>query len=443
MGNCACGEKKGKRSNHVSADQQAKINEATHQIKAQIKEDIAEAVKEAEEAEEAEAEGEEVPPEVKKEAKRKAKKAKKRASKLETLDRARGVEAMTLNDYNTAIRRLQSVTGEDPTNPGMKITLPEGLEWMTAMLEVMWPSIKVYVEKTFRESLQDMTSQMVEWYGITCQIEEFDLGDSSPGFGPISARKVKGIDGKEDGGVEINLGITYRSDMTLKMNTSAGVIGIQNLDFLGTLFIWLRPFVDEMPLVGGIEFAFVNPPTLELDYTGFTGRVLELAGLKGKVRSYVNDFLASWMLVPNMISIPMHPSVDVAKLKCPPPEGIMRLHVVGAVNLPGADWGGGVDPYIEIRVGAQCFKTKTVRNSKCPVWNETHDFLVYNQEQWVSINVYDSDHVTSDDVIGRYAPMHLPIHPNPEQRDAFACEPSLQTAQSRGPPNKGRSPHHR
>eukprot|EP01061_Rhynchopus_euleeides_P007705 TRINITY_DN16779_c0_g2_i1.p1 TRINITY_DN16779_c0_g2~~TRINITY_DN16779_c0_g2_i1.p1 ORF type:complete len:1538 (+),score=695.46 TRINITY_DN16779_c0_g2_i1:168-4616(+) len=412
MGNCACGEKKPKRSNHISADQQAKINETSHQVKTMIKEDVKAAVEEAakmeEEAEEAEKEGKEPPkPEEKKAAKRRAKKAKKRATKLETLERARKVEAMTLNDYNTAIRRLQSVTGEDPTNPGMKITLPEGLEWMTAMLEVLWPSIRNYCETTFRESLQDMTSQFVEWYGMTCQLEEFKLGESSPGFGPISARKVHGIDGKPDGGIEISLGITYRSDMILKMKTSGGDIGIRNLDFLGTLFIWLRPFVDDMPLVGGVEMAFVNPPTLELDWTGFTGKTLELAGLKGKVRGYINDFLGSWMLVPNMITIPMHPKVDVAKLKCPPPEGIMRLHILGAVNLPGTDWGGGIDPYIEVRVGAQTYKSKKVKNSACPEWNETHDFLVYNQEQWVSINVYESD-VIGNDLIGSV--LHLPVN---------------------------------
>eukprot|EP01064_Diplonema_japonicum_P031334 TRINITY_DN5563_c0_g1_i1.p1 TRINITY_DN5563_c0_g1~~TRINITY_DN5563_c0_g1_i1.p1 ORF type:complete len:1459 (+),score=441.89 TRINITY_DN5563_c0_g1_i1:50-4378(+) len=404
MGACACGEKKpptGK--TQISADQQAKINETTAVVKAEVKEDVKEAIEEAEKAQADETKS----PEEKKEAKRKVKKAKKRLSKLEVLERAREVESMTLDDYNTAIRRLHSVTGEDPTNPGKKMCLPEGLEWMTAMLEVLWPSIRKYTEKTMREQVQPAISRAVVAYGVTCDITNFDLGENSPGFGPISARRVEGLNGQPDGGLELSLGITYRSNMSITLSTSVGTIGVQNINFLGTLFIWLRPFVDEMPLCGGVEMAFVNPPTIELDWTGFVGNTMDFSGLQTKVRDIIDSSVASYCVVPNFIAVPMHPSVDPAKLKCPQPEGIMRLTVVGANDLPSTDFGGGCDPYVQIKVGAQTWKTKSVQNTTCPQWEETHDFLVYNQDQWVVVDVLDHD-LNASDLIGTVK--HLPVN---------------------------------
>ncbi|KAJ9457838.1 Synaptotagmin-4 [Diplonema papillatum] len=420
MGVCGTKEPdRGKKPPKIDAQQQAKVNEASKIVKQQVKDDVRKAVEEASKLEEeANAEPEvtgkkdedpEKKAEEKKKAKRKAKKAKKRLSKLETLEKAREVEAMTLDDYNAAIRRLLSITGEDPTNPGKQITLPEGLEWMTAMLEVMWPSVQRYTEKITFETLQPILTKLVAGYGATLEIEEFKLGANSPAFGPMGARKVPGLDGKPGGGVELSLGITYRSDMNFQMKTSLGTVGVQNIDFHGTLYIWLRPFVDEMPLVGGYEMAFVNPPRIELDWTGFMGSTLELGALQGKVRSIVDSSVAAYCVVPNFMAFPMHPSVDAAKLKCPAPEGLVRVTVVKAMNLPSTDFGGGCDPFVQIRVGAQTFRTTTKSNQQCPVWNETFDFLVYNQEQWLIIEVLDDDNKISgsDDLIGSVH--HLPV----------------------------------
>eukprot|EP00755_Sulcionema_specki_P008273 Sspe_Gene.40488::Locus_19559_Transcript_1_1_Confidence_1.000_Length_4621::g.40488::m.40488 len=333
-----------------------------------------------------------------KEAQSRAKKLRKRLDKLQLLRQAREVGAIDEADYQKAIRRLHSITGEDATNPELKATLPESLDWFTALLEVLWPSIRKYGEKQVFEVVQPLIQRALVGTPISCELLQFDLGSASPAFGPMGARKVEGLDGSPDGGVELNLGINYTSNLKVKLSTSAGKVGVQNVKFSGVLFIWFRPFIDDAPIVGGVEIAFVNPPKIDIDFTGVIGGSVEALGLCSTIRNVIDSSVAASVVVPNFITVPLHPSVNVAKLRCPQPEGIARITVKSATNLPSADLGGGVDPFVKLRVGAQTFQTKVVKNDNCPRWDETFEFLVYNKEQLVVIDVYDSDAIKSETV---------------------------------------------
>jgi Ca2+-dependent lipid-binding protein len=58
------------------------------------------------------------------------------------------------------------------------------------------------------------------------------------------------------------------------------------------------------------------------------------------------------------------------------------------------------DCYAEVEVGAEeAWKTTTKNNSTTPVWNETHDFIVTDFDQCITVTVQDHD-VGSDDEVG-------------------------------------------
>ncbi|KAJ9459046.1 Reticulocyte-binding protein 2-like protein a [Diplonema papillatum] len=438
MGNC--GGKPPAKSQKISAEQQAKVNEATNIASNNVENDVraAEAEvkqlllaeeaakkKEAEQKKKDEAaaaakkdkkdkpkekEEEKEPSESssqarerRREAESRLKKAKKRLNKLDSLRKARDVGALDADDFNTAVRRLQSSTGNDPTNPNSHHALPEGFEWFTSLLEVMWPSIRSYTIKYVKDQMQPMINRCCQPYGVTCRIKKLDLGRNSPAFGPITARYVAG-EGKavsDKSAVEISLGITIRSDMTLEMSTSAGSVGIQNFSFSGTLYMWLRPFLDTPPFVGAIEMSFVNPPTLELDWTGFVGGSLEAFGFQKMIRDLIDQSIADYCVLPNFYAYPMtaDPRVDASKLRCPKPEGALRITVKNVKNAPSNI---GKDVRVAVKVGSQKWETPTASNRKLPMWSSadgTHDFLVYNKDQWVIIELLDGS--GSDDVVGK------------------------------------------
>eukprot|EP01059_Diplonema_ambulator_P032514 TRINITY_DN6406_c0_g2_i1.p1 TRINITY_DN6406_c0_g2~~TRINITY_DN6406_c0_g2_i1.p1 ORF type:complete len:3422 (+),score=1031.07 TRINITY_DN6406_c0_g2_i1:132-10268(+) len=381
------------------------------------KEDEKDKDEEAAEEEEEEKEPSETPSEARekrREAEAKLKKAQKRLNKLESLRYAKSVGALTQDSYNAAVRRLHSSTGNDPTDGKALHTLPEGLEWFTTLLEVMWPGFRNHARNTVLETVQPALNRACAGYGVTCTITHFDLGANSPAFGPITSRYVAhdGADAKQKAGLEISIGITIRSDMKLEMSTSAGSVGIQNFSFTGTLYMWFRPFLDAPPFIGAIEMAFVNPPVLELDWTGFVGGALECMGLQKVVRDTIDYYLAEYCVVPNFYVYPMvanHPKIDMARLRCPKPEGVVRLTISGVKNPPTNLLSPSRELRVNIKIGSQKWATPAAANPAIPRWSSevaTRDFIVYNQDQWVILELLDG--TGDDNVLGSV--LNVPVN---------------------------------
>ena len=60
---------------------------------------------------------------------------------------------------------------------------------------------------------------------------------------------------------------------------------------------------------------------------------------------------------------------------------------------------GKQDPFAEISIGLQKFKTKThTDGAKAPVWNETATLDIVDMSKQMAVKVYDED-LTSNDLI--------------------------------------------
>ena len=82
-------------------------------------------------------------------------------------------------------------------------------------------------------------------------------------------------------------------------------------------------------------------------------------------------------------------------------EGTLHLDVLGARNLPKSDLIGKSDPYAEISLGDQLYRTPTVKNSQNPEWNYGADFeLDGNQPNDVQLDIFDEDTLGEDKPLG-------------------------------------------
>ena len=85
----------------------------------------------------------------------------------------------------------------------------------------------------------------------------------------------------------------------------------------------------------------------------------------------------------------------------------LRLKIISGHNLPNADVGFGnkSDPYVKIHAPNHAFipkKTKIKKNTLNPKWDE--EFLIKvspGVEQKILLEVFDYDHLTSDDFLGK------------------------------------------
>jgi len=73
-----------------------------------------------------------------------------------------------------------------------------------------------------------------------------------------------------------------------------------------------------------------------------------------------------------------------------------------ARDLVAADSGGTSDPFVVVQVGGvQAVKTKVVKQTLCPHWNETLALrLLSDNNEPLKLQVYDHDQFGANDFLG-------------------------------------------
>ncbi|KFK33274.1 hypothetical protein AALP_AA6G353800 [Arabis alpina] len=85
--------------------------------------------------------------------------------------------------------------------------------------------------------------------------------------------------------------------------------------------------------------------------------------------------------------------------------GLLRIHVKRGVNLAIRDISSS-DPYVVIHYGKQKLKTRVVKHSINPEWNDDLTLSVTDPNSPVKLTVYDKDLFSADDKMGQ-AEFHI------------------------------------
>uniref|UniRef100_A0A674B9P2 Extended synaptotagmin 1 n=1 Tax=Salmo trutta TaxID=8032 RepID=A0A674B9P2_SALTR len=204
------------------------------------------------------------------------------------------------------------------------------------------------------------------------------------------------------GDVEINVEIK-------KYFCKAGVKGIQ---LHGKLRVILEPLIGDVPLVGAITMFFIRRPKLDINWTGLTN-MLDIPGLNAMSDTMIMDAIASYLVLPNRLTIPLVADLHVAQLRSPLPRGVVRIHLLEAEELTAKDTvikgivDGKSDPYAVLRVGTQTFTSHTVDSNLNPQWREMFEVIVHEVPgQELEVEVFDKDQ-NQDDFLGRYVHLRL------------------------------------
>ncbi|XP_021845715.2 protein C2-DOMAIN ABA-RELATED 4 [Spinacia oleracea] len=79
--------------------------------------------------------------------------------------------------------------------------------------------------------------------------------------------------------------------------------------------------------------------------------------------------------------------------------GLLRLRVVRGINLAIRDVKSS-DPYVVVRLGKQKLKTRIIKKSLNPEWNEDLTLCVTDPNESIKFFVYDHDVFSLDDKMG-------------------------------------------
>uniref|UniRef100_A0A8C1V436 Extended synaptotagmin-like protein 2a n=1 Tax=Cyprinus carpio TaxID=7962 RepID=A0A8C1V436_CYPCA len=261
----------------------------------------------------------------------------------------------------------------------------ERVEWLNKTVHQMWPYICQFVDKIFRETIEPAV-QGANAHLSTFTFSKIDMGDK-----PLRVDGVKvyteNVD-KRQIIMDLQISFVGNTEIDVDIKKYYCRAGIKSIQLNGVLRVIMEPLLGDMPLIGALSVFFLKKPN-----------ILSLCFI-------IQDIIYSFLVLPNKITIPLVNDAQISKLRFPMPKGILRIHFLEAQDLVGKDkFLGGLikgksDPYGVIKLGNQLFRSKIIKETVNPKWNEVYEAFVYDHPgQNVEIELYDEDH-DKDDYLG-------------------------------------------
>ncbi|XP_022597433.1 extended synaptotagmin-1-like [Seriola dumerili] len=321
-------------------------------------------------------------------------------SRLEKVMRLKSAMYLLENEREFTTEKVFRTKRDLP--PWVNFPDVEKVEWLNKILQQAWPFVGQYLEKLLVETIAPAI-RASSIHLQTLSFTKVNIGDK--------ALKVSGVKAHTENDkrqVMLDLYLSYAGDVEVNVEIKkyfckAGVKGIQ---LHGKLRVILEPLIGDVPLVGAITMFFIRRPKLDINWTGLTN-LLDIPGLNAMSDTMIMDAIASHLVLPNRLTIPLVADLHVAQLRSPLPRGVVRIHLLEAEDLTAKDTvikgliDGKSDPYAVLRVGTQIFTSHHVDSNLHPQWREMYEVIVHEVPgQELEVEVFDKD-PDQDDFLGR------------------------------------------
>uniref|UniRef100_A0A674EWU5 Extended synaptotagmin 2 n=1 Tax=Salmo trutta TaxID=8032 RepID=A0A674EWU5_SALTR len=251
----------------------------------------------------------------------------------------------------------------------------ERVEWLNKTVKQMWPYICQFVDKLFRETIEPAVKGANAHLSSFC-FTKIDMGDK-----PIRVNGVKvyteNVDKRQ---IIMDLDISFIGNTEIDVDIKKYYCraGIKSIQLQGVLRVIMEPLLGDMPLIGALAVFFLKKPFLDINWTGLTN-ILDIPGLNGMCDNLIQDIIYSYLVLPNRITIPLVGEAQLSQLRFPIPKGVLRIHFLEAQELLAKDmFLGGIikgksDPYGVLHIDNQLFRSKVIKKTINPKWNEVFE----------------------------------------------------------------------
>ncbi|XP_070823918.1 extended synaptotagmin-1 [Chaetodon trifascialis] len=321
-------------------------------------------------------------------------------SRLEKLMRLKSAMYLLENERKFTTENVFRAKRDLP--PWVNFPDVEKVEWLNKILQQTWPFIGQYLEKLLVETIAPAI-RASSIHLQTLSFTKVNIGDKA-----VKVVGVKAHTEHDKRQVMLDLYLSYAGDVEINVEIKkyfckAGVKGVQ---LHGKLRVILEPLIGDVPLVGAITMFFIRRPKLDINWTGLTN-LLDIPGLNAMSDTMIMDAIASHLVLPNRLTVPLVADLHVAQLRSPLPRGVVRIHLLEAEDLTAKDTvikgliDGKSDPYAVLRVGTQIFTSHHVDSNLNPQWREMYEVIVHEVPgQELEVEVFDKD-PDQDDFLGR------------------------------------------
>ncbi|XP_072583046.1 extended synaptotagmin-3 isoform X3 [Vulpes vulpes] len=274
----------------------------------------------------------------------------------------------------------------------------ERVEWANKIISQIWPYLSMIMENKFREKLEPKIREKSS-HLRTFTFTKLYFGQKCPRVNGVKAHTNK----RNRRQVVLDLQICYIGDCEISVELRKIQAGVNGIQLQGTLRVILEPLLVDKPFVGAVTVFFLQKPHLQINWTGLTN-LLDAPGINEISDSLLEDLIATHLVLPNRMTVPVKKGLDVTNLLFPLPCGVIRVHLLEAEKLAQKDNFLGIrgksDPYAKVSIGLQQFRSKTIYKNLNPTWNEVFEFVVYEVPgQDLEVDLYDED-PDRDDFLG-------------------------------------------
>ncbi len=340
----------------------------------------------------------------------------------------KSIRAGNTTSRATELNRTLGYNEEVDTTDGI-----DHVNFLSDIVARLWPYMSKAIATSAREAVEPSFQDTLPGPLSSLKFTKLELGDVPIVIDNILVRQLRKIDdaggvyGKDSNFLQFEWDITWQSDCDIQLATdkiagmAAITFGVKTITLSGRMQVICKPLSNVLPCIDAVQFAFVNPPRIELDFTGLANLAdmkLQFGGIsvmdiRGLVRGIVDDILAQSMVLPTRIPVPLVDNVDYRDIFAPQYKGMarIRLHCGRGFQIQKATRPFGSDDipdvYIKMRVGVEPYFKSSVCKDNCdPVWDpdeDWQDFLVCQyRDQILELQAWDEDSGTldSDDHLG-------------------------------------------
>lgn len=202
----------------------------------------------------------------------------------------------------------------------------------------------------------------------------------------------------------------WHGDPSIFLQLAGQEGGVHGIMLRGQLLVELVHMLPYPPMFKGVRLFFLDPPELQLAFSGMGTELLNVSLIQRKILDVVQGQLASRVVAPKFMGFKMV-NTDIFQITSPAAEGILRVTVWSANDLLPMDtsfFGKGTsDPYVKVRCGAHVLKSETFWKTLCPQFGFKASLPISSlADQNIWIEVYDQDFLTRDDFLGKVS---LPV----------------------------------
>lgn len=172
----------------------------------------------------------------------------------------------------------------------------ERAEWVNGIIRDLWPNLQNMVT----DRLQAVKEE-IPW------LRAVRLAKTSIGRIPLRVGGIKVFDANEAIRDEVimDVEITLATDCDVALQCFPWIhVSMRDVYVHGTMRLRLRPLIDDLPLIGGVDAAFVHKPALDFDLGGLANLV-DVPGVSAVVRNYALEQIAALLVVPNSLRVPL------------------------------------------------------------------------------------------------------------------------------------------